>query len=123
MIYDESSADRLKKLRKSFDLTQEQMAEKLGISVSLYKGIEAGKLEASRRTADAVQHSFGVSADYIYCGTLRDDTELWNKIYECDDEGKMKIMFRLMNYFAVNKKLTQDDDKIERVVKDMFDEE
>lgn len=118
----ESSANRLRQLRKSYGFTQEQMAEELGVSISLYKGIESGKNVISRRTAEAVEDRFGVSADYIYCGTLRDDTELWNKIYECDDEGKMKIMFRLMNYFASQNKLTENEDKIKKVMKDMFDE-
>ncbi len=119
----ESSVERIKKLRKSYGYTQERMAEEIGVSVSLYKGIEAGKCAVSRRTADAIERKFGVSADYIFCGTLRDDTELWNRIYECDDTGKMKILFRLLNYFSSQNKLTQDDIRIEEIIKKMFDEQ
>lgn len=119
----ESSVERIKKLRKSYGYTQERMAEEIGVSVSLYKGIEAGKCAVSRRTADAIERKFGVSADYIFCGTLRDDTELWNRIYECDDTGKMKILFRLLNYFASQNKLTQNDVKIEEIIKNMFEEQ
>ena len=119
----ESSVDRLRKLRKSYGYTQERMAEELGISISLYKGIESGKCIISRRTAEAVEHRFGVSADYIYCGTLRDESELWEQIYECNDADKMKILFRLMNYFAAQYRLSQDDDKIKDIMAKMFEED
>ena len=117
----ESSAVRLRQIRKSFGLTQERMSEELGISVSLYKAMETGKADVSKRTADAVEARFGISADTFFYGTLRDDVELWNQIYECDDAGKMRILFRLLNYFMSNNSLTDNENKIEGIVKDIFE--
>lgn len=51
---------RLKELRQANHLTQEQMAEKLGISIGLYNGLENGK---RRMNADYIERSaevFGV---------------------------------------------------------------
>lgn len=112
----ESGAERLKKLRISYELTQEQMAEELDISVSLYKNIEQGKSGISRKTANAIEKRFHISADSFYYGTLRDGTELWDKIYECDDIDKMKIMFRLINYFASQYKFPEDEENIQKLI-------
>ena len=48
----DTGASRLKRLRLSQNMTQEQMAEEIGISESLYKGNESGRLPISKR-----QHS------------------------------------------------------------------
>lgn len=116
-----SSGVRLRQIRKSFDLTQERMAEELSISVSLYKAMETGKAAVSKRTAEAVEARFGISADSLFYGTLRDDVEVWNQIYECDDEGKLRILFRLINYFMSNNNLTDNEEKIKSIMKAMFE--
>ncbi len=116
----ESSAIRLKQLRKTYGFTQEKMAEELGISVSLYKAMETGKATVSKRTAEAVENRFGISSDYIYCGTLRNDIEVWNQIYECSDTDKLKILFRLVNYFMAQNVITQDDKNVQDIINVMF---
>lgn len=117
----ESSGVRLRQIRKSFGLTQEKMAEELGVSISLYKAMETGKSSVSKRTAEAVEGRFGISADYLFYGTLRDDVKVWNQIYECDDEGKVRILFRLLNYFMSQGTLTDDQDKIKIIMKNIFE--
>lgn len=90
---------RLKNLRKSYGLTQEKMAEILGISESLYKKNELGKQAISKKTAKAVEEKFGVSADYVYFGMLRDGEDIWSQILECSDQDKMCFLINLLYYF------------------------
>ena len=66
------AATRLKRLRLSKHLTQEQMAETIGISDYLYKGNESGRLPISRKTAQLIEDCFGINADYMFFGVLRD---------------------------------------------------
>lgn len=90
---------RLRNLRKSHGLTQEKMAELLEISESLYKKNESGKQAISKKTAKAIEKSFGVSADYVYFGVLRDGENVWSQILECTDQDKMLFLLRLLKYF------------------------
>ena len=52
------SRTELKEFRKSQRLTQAEMAMKLGISVSHYKGIEAGFADPSFKTATKFYEEF-----------------------------------------------------------------
>lgn len=51
---------RLKELRNKSGLTQEQMAERLEISVGLYNGLETGKRRMNATYIDAAARIFGV---------------------------------------------------------------
>ncbi|MBQ9278699.1 MAG: helix-turn-helix transcriptional regulator [Lachnospiraceae bacterium] len=114
-----SSAGRLKRLRLSRHMTQEQMAEAIGISESLYKGNESGRLPISKKTAQMIEDYFGISADYIFFGTLRDSQDVWTAILECEESEKMKIMFRLLKYFSLQGTLDFSDQTINNLIKDM----
>ncbi|MBQ9199113.1 MAG: helix-turn-helix transcriptional regulator [Lachnospiraceae bacterium] len=113
---DAVAAERLRKLRLSKNMTQEQMAEAIGISESLYKGNESGRLPISRKTAQLIENSFGVSFDYMFFGTLRDSKDIWTEILECDENEKMRIMLRLIKYFS----LQGDFDFTEKMVEDII---
>lgn len=109
-------AERLKSLRKSMGLTQEEMAEELGVSESLYKGAERSKISISRRTAEAIEKRFGISADYFYYGTLREGEDIWTQLVECDDCDKMRILLRLLNYFSMQESYQLKEEDIDRIV-------
>lgn len=115
-----SGAERLKSLRKSMGLTQEEMAEELGVSESLYKGAERSKISISRRTAEAIESRFGISADYFYYGTLRDGEDVWTQLIECDDRDKLRIFLRLLNYFSVQGCFRLKEDDIKGIVDFLF---
>ncbi len=112
----ETGADRLKKFRKSLGLTQEQMAEELGISESLYKGVETKRIPISRKTAEIIEHKFDVSADYFYYGTLRDGEDAWTQVVECNDADKFKIFLKLLNYFSDLGYFQVKDEDIDNIV-------
>lgn len=117
--YTETGADRLKKFRKSLGLTQEQMAEELGISESLYKGAETKRIPISRKTADIIEQKFDVSADYFYYGTLRDGEDAWTQVVECNDADKFKIFLKLLNYFSDLGYFQMKDSEIDNIVESM----
>lgn len=117
----DTGADRLRKFRISLGLTQERMAEELGISESLYKGTERKKMPISRKTADAIESKFGVSADYFYFGTLREGQDVWTQVLECDDYDKFKIFMRLLNYFSAQGCFEMKEENIDKMIEMVLD--
>lgn len=57
--------ERLKELRKSFKLTQVEMAKELNISQPAYGDWERGKFEPSPEKLKILAHFFDVSTDYL----------------------------------------------------------
>ena len=110
-----SSAIRLKKLRQSLNMTQEQMAEAIGVSDSLYKGNEAGRIPISKKTARLIEEYFGVNVDYIYHGTFREAKDVWMEIMECEEKEKLRILLRLIEYFSFQGKLEFTDEIIDSI--------
>lgn len=113
----DTGAKRLKRLRLSKHMTQEQMAEAIGISESLYKGNESGRLPISKKTAQLIEDSFGISADYMFFGTLRNPKDIWTEILECEESEKLKLMIRLVKYFSLQGSFEFSDEAIEEMVK------
>lgn len=59
---------RMKNVRKKLHLTQEDMAERLGVSVKHYSGIERGVAGVSLETLVNVSNILNVSLDYLVKG-------------------------------------------------------
>ncbi|MDD2362193.1 MAG: helix-turn-helix transcriptional regulator [Oscillospiraceae bacterium] len=57
--------DRLRKLRKQLDMTQEQIAKKLNIVRSTYAYYETGKTFPDFDTVVRLAHLFNVTTDYL----------------------------------------------------------
>lgn len=57
--------DRLKELRKSRDLSQAELAEKIGVSVGLIGMYENGQRNPSKEKMEVIADFFNVSLDYI----------------------------------------------------------
>lgn len=57
---------RVRKLRKELNLTQEQLAEKLGISVSFLGHIERGTRIASIDTLEKLWFALDTDANYLF---------------------------------------------------------
>jgi len=60
---------RMKQARKALHLTQEEIAEKLDISVKHYSGIERGVAGLSLETLVKVSNILYISLDYLVKGT------------------------------------------------------
>lgn len=63
---------RIKKIRKSLKLTQEQLAEKAGISAHFVYEIEHGQKTMSLYTLADIALALGTSTDYILFGRTPD---------------------------------------------------
>lgn len=64
---------RVKRLRRELNITQEQLAEKVGISTSFLGHIERGTRVASLETFVALCNTLNVSADYLLQGSILSD--------------------------------------------------
>jgi len=58
-----SIGEQVRKLRRNQNLTIEQLAEKVGVSVSFIGHIERGSRKASIETFVKISHALGVSTD------------------------------------------------------------
>lgn len=79
----EESGVRIKKLRTELEMTQEEIAELVGIAQSSYARIESGKKGVSIDTLVAIAEVLNTSLDYIILGKV---------------EQEQKINFMLENY-------------------------
>ena len=69
MYYDQKeSGVRIQKLRKLHGLTQEQLAEKLNISVNYLGKLETGNYGGSIDLLIEIAETFGVTLDYLILG-------------------------------------------------------
>lgn len=57
--------DKIKHLRKSMNLTQEQICKKIGIAQSTLGMIESNRRPAGRKTLKKLADFFGVTIDYL----------------------------------------------------------
>lgn len=125
-----SISKRLRKLRKENNMTQEDVAKKLGITRAAVGLYEQGKRNVDNETLMKLSDIFGVSVDYLLGGTnerssadkikkaLTDDPELsdaWEKISQRED---LQLLF----------KQTKDMDEssirqVIRIIKAIEDEE
>lgn len=62
---DETIGKRVSRIRKTLGLTQEEIAEKIGITQSLYSAYERGRLKLSAEMAAQIAHALGVTSDEI----------------------------------------------------------
>ena len=67
-IYNVEIGSRVKKSREAASLTQERMAETIGVSVQYISDMERGKVGASTATIVKICNTLNVSADYILMG-------------------------------------------------------
>lgn len=78
--------DRLKWLRKSLSLTQQELADKLKISRSNIAGYEVGKSEPADAVISLICREFNISEDWLRKGIEPIFVE--SKIFNLDDYAK-----------------------------------
>ena len=74
MCYEiEAVGSRLRQLRKGKDMTQEQLAEQLNVSLDHLGKIETGKHRCSLEILIDISEFFGISLDYLILDRMPSD--------------------------------------------------
>lgn len=60
--------ERLMRIRNAFDISQNQLAKRLGYTRAYISAVEKGLQSPSRRMAELIEHEFGVSATWLLYG-------------------------------------------------------
>ncbi len=113
---------RLRKLREALEYTQEEMAELLEISVTLYKKMENGNYNISIRTMRRLKKVTGVSIDHLMFGDRKSFDEIWRLLQDSNNEVKMKLLLRLIVYFGNDSRECFVEQKSEENYSKMLDE-
>lgn len=100
--------ERIKRLRKNRNLTQEQFAEMIDIAPRNLSRIEVGESFVSADTLDKILLALNVTAKELFeYEHIKDEKELLADIYTYIDTIKnnreeLEKVYRLINYFKEN---------------------
>ncbi|MFB4390217.1 helix-turn-helix transcriptional regulator [Bacillus sp. BR_10] len=98
--------DRLRSLREKHNLTQEQIAKKIGISRGTYAHYEINKRRPDYETLIKITDIFNVSLDFLLTGKEFDSSneDMWKKLLD----PKTELFFKDLK--------DAPDDKIEELI-------
>ena len=92
--------EKLKKLRKDKNLTQEDLAEKVGVSAKHISAIETGRTKTNIQLLYEIATALNVTVDYFTLGIAKknDIDEIEEYLRECTDEemGVVKIFVKAL---------------------------
>lgn len=89
---------RISQKRKLLGLTQEQLAEKIGVSTQMISNLELGKKAIRPENLIKVCQTLNVSADYLLMGKRFDkDAELFNKINSLNND-ELVLLKNIVDY-------------------------
>lgn len=100
--YKKAMGERMKAQRKLMRLTQEQMAEKLDISIKHYSEVERGIMGLSVENLIKVSEILGISLDYLLKGISIDypvPVRILEIYRDCPD-GKKELLMELLELEA-----------------------
>lgn len=112
-------SDRLKESRTNSNLTQEQLAEKLGIAKSTLSGYESGNREPSIATVAKILDILDVDANFLYQDEVEKITkivvdikekEILEKYRALDSHGKEMVDFTLTKEYERSESLKKSQD-------------
>lgn len=95
-----SFCDRLKEARLNKGLTQEQLAEKIGVAKTTLTGYEKGNREPNMLTIQRIMESLSIDANFLWQDEMVDSSEMvvtsneWNhirKYRKLDKFGKIQV--------------------------------
>jgi transcriptional regulator with XRE-family HTH domain len=101
---------RLKEVRKSLKLTQEEAAKKLGIARTTYSGYETGNAEPDNEILQKIADLYNVSVDFLFGRT--DDPTKYNDA---------ETTIRLIKEEAARIGLSIDDPRFQKLLSDAFE--
>lgn len=89
---------RIRKQRKSMRMTQEEVAERAGISLSFLGHIERGTRKASLDTLVRLSNTLGLSTDLLLQESLTDEVLMFRKGDRTQREMLREINRLLLNH-------------------------
>lgn len=107
---------KIKKLRKSLKLTQEDFAAKINVSRSTLSCYEVGQRTPSMKTLQEIAHICGVGLDFFGLGSKDEAFDLLARakdVFESENvptETKEELYYEFMQlYLAMKKELKRND--------------
>lgn len=96
--------ERIFQKRKAMKLTQEQLAEQVGVSTQMISNLECGKKAIRPENLIKICHALGISADYVLTGNKTNTAidEIVNKISTLSPE-ELQMVSTMIDYMQ-NKK-------------------
>lgn len=86
---------RLRTLRESYNKTQSEVAEAIGISVDTIRKLEQGKRSPSVIVVDLLSDYYNISADYIISGVTKENTGV-EDVFMSVPKEKREIIERII---------------------------
>ena len=83
---------RVRKQRQLIGLTQQELAERIGVSTSFVGHVERGTRKASLETLVALSNALGVGVDYLLAGSLQSSPDEENPSTTMDPNRRMVIL-------------------------------
>ena len=71
--FPQNVGDRVRKCRHNAGLTQQQLADRSGVSLDVVKRMELCDERISKKSVEKVAAGLGVTADYLLCQTMSPD--------------------------------------------------
>ena len=108
----------LRNARHRVHLTQEQLAEMIGVSTSYYANIESGRKGMHPETLKKLSEILHVSVDCIIYGDCLDDRQIYNitAMLRGRSEAFLDLVIRLIAFLLQEDKLRQEDAGREEVL-------
>lgn len=82
---------RVRKQRQLIGLTQQELAERIGVSTSFVGHVERGTRKASLETLVALSNALGVGVDYLLAGSLQSNPDEENPSGAMDPNRRLVI--------------------------------
>lgn len=82
---------RVRKQRQLIGLTQQELAERIGVSTSFVGHVERGTRKASLETLVALSNALGVGMDYLLAGSLQSSPDEENPSGAMDPNRRLVI--------------------------------
>ena len=109
---------RVRAIRLHFKLTQEQMADKLGISsISHYQNIEKGTSSVNYRHLKCLKKEFNVSADYILFDELVNELYYEFHFESLPPEKKVRALMNIVSHLC-----DDNENNYSEIISDLLNE-
>lgn len=91
--------DRIKRRRKAAGLTQEALAEQIGLSKNHLSNIERGRYLPTIETMLMICDALGQTPDYYLIGKISPETDRISQMVKRLSEDSQLILFRLIETY------------------------
>jgi len=126
--------DKIRRLREKQNLTQVQLAEKIGVSLSLIGQIETGRVKPALDTLQNISNVFGVSICYFlmseteemsirqHSSTMHNDTlDKFNELIQGMETQDFNLIFDLVNVLKSHHRLGIEEYTMDVQTKELLD--